>query len=64
MFPFVAKELPRSPGCLSLQEKPTSAAPAVFLQGSSHTAAQRPVDPAGADLLAAPIVLTPVQPWK
>lgn len=47
-----------------LQKKPTSAAPAILLQGSSHTAAQRPVYPAGADLLTSPIVLTPVQSWN
>lgn len=42
----------------------TSAAPAVLLQGSCHTATQRPIHPACADLLTPPVVLTPVQPWK
>ena len=40
----------------------TSAALAILLQGARHTAAQRPVHPAGADLLTSSIVLTPVQP--
>lgn len=41
----------------------TSAASAIGLQRPGHTAAQRPVHPARADLFAASIVLTPVQPW-
>ena len=63
MSPTQGKELPVLPATCPEQEVAfTPAALAILLKGSRHTAAQRPIYPARANLLTPSIVLTPVQP--